>query len=129
MKNNLAGPSNVILVPDDKEIQNIFLQSVTMAVYVLILIFAFRNTFKYVIRKQRYKLLPVVLLYVFGSLICVTRIVQHCISFTYLQYTGIWTCNEIADGFSVCVGVSQVLSLAELLLTIWLFKIDLCRDT
>ena len=64
-----------IRVPADMTVQNILLQSVTIAIYSAILMFAMRNTIKYVIRKQRYKLLPVVLLYLFGSLICITRIV------------------------------------------------------
>jgi hypothetical protein len=73
-----------IRVPADMTVQNIILQSVTIAIYSAILMFAMRNTIKYVFRKQRYKLLPVVLLYLFGSLICITRIVQHCVSFEYL---------------------------------------------
>jgi hypothetical protein len=51
----------------------------------------------------------------------VSRILQHAFSFEFLTNYIIRFMNNLSDGFSVCIGISQVIVVAEIVYVMELF--------
>lgn len=100
----------------------------TLLLYLVLLLLALHNIAKYLYSKQRYKVYPITVFYLFSLLLCFARVVQHSESFKYYMNTKIAYANSMADGFSICIGLSQLLVVLELILTIRLYKVELVTD-
>lgn len=53
------------------------------------------------------------------------RIIQHSMSFNWLMNYRLRLLNSLNDGFSVCIGISQVVVVAEIVFAMELFKLEI----
>lgn len=65
------------------------------------------------------------LFYLFAVLLSVGRIYQHACTFHWLVNYKLRFLNNLCDGFSVCIGISQVIVIAEIVYAMQLFKIEM----
>ena len=76
----------------------------------------------FLILKQRYKEFSVTIYYIFFVSLFVARIIQTCFSFDWINNRRIKTAIVGADSFSVCIGLSQVMLIADLIITMQYFE-------
>jgi len=60
----------------------------------------------YIILKQRYKEMSIILYYIHFTGLFVSRIAMTCYQFSYISSEQIKLAEVAADGFSVCIGLS-----------------------
>jgi hypothetical protein len=101
------------------------IQITDIVLYSLLLIYVLHNTYKYLWIKRRYKVLTHALFYAFAIMLAVGRIYQHACSFNWLSTYKLRFLNNMCDGFSVCIGISQVVVVAELVFAMELFKTEM----
>jgi undecaprenyl pyrophosphate phosphatase UppP len=63
--------------------------------------------------------------YLFAILLSLGRITQHSLSFTFLVNQLLRTLNNINDGFSICIGISQIIVITEIVFSMQLFQIEI----
>jgi len=63
--------------------------------------------------------------YIFCSILCIIRIVQHSLSFNYYIDLKILYVNSFANGMSVGIGLSQLTIVIELVLNLQLYRDEL----
>ena len=96
--------------------------------YLALLGFGLHNTFRYLLLKQRYKVFPLVFFYVFATSLCVVRILQHCYSVLFYEDPINASLNSMANGFSICIGLSQLIVVVELVITIQMYQKELLAE-
>lgn len=101
---------------------NILLRSCLLLVYGGLLAWTVYNIVMYLILKQRYKEYSILLYYSFFTALFVVRIVQTCLQFGYINNARIKSCIVAADGFSVCIGLSHVALIGELIISLQYFE-------
>ena len=89
------------------------------------LIFVLHNTYQYLVVKKRYKVMTHTIFYSFAILVALGRIIQHSLSFHYLVNEKLRTFNNLNDGFSVCIGISQVVVVSEIAFAMQIFLTEL----
>ena len=104
---------------------NFAIQVTAIALYSVMLMALLHNFYHYLILKKRYKVLTHLLFYSFAILLSIGRIMQRGYSFTYLISPIIIYLNELNDSFSVCIGVSQVVVVSEMVVSMWLLQTEL----
>jgi hypothetical protein len=104
----------VPLSPEWKFKVNIGYQTLAILLYSIVLIFVLHNTYKYLIVKKRYKVMTHSIFYSFAILVALGRITQHSLSFHFMVNEFLRALNNLNDGFSVCIGISQVVVVSEL---------------
>ena len=83
------------------------------------------NTYQYLVVKKRYKVMTHTIFYSFAILVALGRIIQHSLSFHYLVNEKLRTFNNLNDGFSVCIGISQVVVVSEIAFAMQIFLTEL----
>jgi undecaprenyl pyrophosphate phosphatase UppP len=63
--------------------------------------------------------------YLFAILLSLGRITQHSLSFTFLVNQLLRTLNNINDGFSICIGISQIIVITEIVFSMQLFQTEI----
>ena len=89
------------------------------------MIFVLHNTYQYLVVKKRYKVMTHTIFYSFAILVALGRIIQHSLSFHYLVNEKLRTFNNLNDGFSVCIGISQVVVVSEIAFAMQIFLTEL----
>lgn len=119
-------PFGDIAVPENDYVETWVIQIITILLYSIVLMFAAINTWKYVISKKRWQVVPIALFYLFATLLAIVRIIMHVIELVDMYYLNkkIQVCNQVADAFSVCIGISQLHVIMELIFTIQLFRAE-----
>ena len=118
-------PDKVLVPPGWHTTYNIAFQSATIFAYSLLLIYLLHNSYKYLFKLKRYTVLTHTVFYSFAILLAIGRIYQHACAFEYLTNYKIRLLNGLDDGFTVCVGISQVVVIAEIVFAMELFKQEL----
>jgi len=88
-----------IKVQPQQYARNDITQTCTILIYFYQLNFALHNSYKYLLKKQRYKVVPVMIFYFFAVCLCLTRILQHAFSYKYYVKDIILHLNFFADNF------------------------------
>ena len=89
------------------------------------MIFVLHNTYQYLVVKKRYKVMTHTIFYSFAILVALGRIIQHSLSFHYLVNEKLRALNNLNDGFSVCIGISQVVVVSEIAFAMQIFLTEL----
>jgi len=101
---------------------NILLRSTTLCIYGGFLGWTLFSIVMYLILRQRYKEISIMLYYIHFTGLCVSRIVQTCFQFMYVSSDRIKSAIMVADGFSVCIGLSQVALIGDLIISLQYFE-------
>ena len=104
---------------------NIAIQVFAILLYSVLLIYVLHNTYVYLWLKKKYEVLTHTVFYFFAIMLASCRIVQHSMSFNWLMNYRLRLLNSLNDGFSVCIGISQVVVVAEIVLAMELFKLEI----
>ena len=57
-----------------QHVKNDITQTFTMLIYLYLLSFALHNSYRYLLKKQRYKVIPLMIFYLFAVCLCLARI-------------------------------------------------------
>ena len=104
---------------------NILIQTFSIFLYSLVLIFTLHNTYRYLVINKRYKVLTHSMFYMFAILLSVGRITQHSLSYDFLVNQLLRTLNNMNDGFSICIGISQIIVITEIVFSMQLFQTEI----
>jgi hypothetical protein len=104
---------------------NFVIQVLAIVFYSVMLFALLHNFYFYLILKKRYKVLTHDLFYFFAILLAIFRILQHAFSFNYFYSPLAVYLNELNDGFSVCIGVSQIVVVSEMVVSMQLLEKEL----
>lgn len=118
----------VVAVPTDPQWKynvNLAMQITVMVLYSVLLVYVLHNTYRYLVLAKRYKVLTHALFYTFAVMLAIARIYQHASSFDYLTNYKLRFLNNLSDGFSVCIGISQVIVISELYYAMELLQAEL----
>ena len=103
--------------------ETIIVRSATLLIYFLLLVMAVHNTVRYLIYKHRYREFAVMVFYFFTYILISARICQYSVQLTtYLMSQKIRDFIVLADGCSVCLGLSQVALVCDIIITLQLFR-------
>ena len=127
------GPAGsvVIEIPPDSfhQAMNVLLRIATLIIYGALLAQTVFHVVKYVIFKKRYKEFSTVTYYLSVLGLFATRIVQTVLQFSYINSDPIKTAIVVADGFAVCVGLSQIALIGDLIITLQYYEAQgACQD-
>jgi len=87
--------------------ETVIVRTVTLCIYVTILVLTIHNTIRYIIFKRRYKEFSICIFYIFAYLLIISRVLQYTINFTtMLMSQAIKDFIVVSDGCSVCIGLS-----------------------
>jgi hypothetical protein len=112
-------------VPADQQAFNVLIQITAIALYSILLVFILHNTYKYLWARQRYRVITHSMFYTFALCLVIGRIYEHLKSFSYYVTYYLRFLNNMCDGFSICIGISQVVVVAEIVFAMELFKTEM----
>lgn len=112
-------------VPDDQRRFNGLIQVVALMLYTALLMYVLHNTYRYLWVRGRYKIITHSMFYTFAMLLALCRILEHSLSFQYYVTYKLRFLNNMADGFSICIGIAQVVVVAEIVFAMELFKTEM----
>jgi hypothetical protein len=118
-------PTIDIMVEPDQQMMNNLIQATALVLYGALLIYLLHNVYKYLWVRKRYKVITHSMFYTFALCMTVTRLIEHIASFRYFITYFLRFLNNMADGFSICVGISQVVVIAEIVYAMELFKTEM----
>ena len=119
---NHSYSENHFEVPANVYWYNFAIQVLAIVSYSVMLFALLHNFYFYLVLKKRYKVLTHDLFYFFAILLATGRILQHAFSFNYFFSQLTIYLNELNDGFSVCIGISQIVVVSEMVVSIQLLE-------
>ena len=101
------------------------IQIFAIILYLIVLVYNLHNTYKYLVINKRYKVLTHSLFYTFAISLSIGRIIQHANQFSWLSNHFLKCLNQMNDGFSICIGISQIIVICEIVFAMQLFQTEL----
>ena len=111
-------------VPDDPMHfwLNFTLRVGVLFIYGFFLFWTVYNIINYLVIKKRYKEFAIILYYTFFFALFVARIVQTIYEFEVINDHRVKNCIVASDGFSVVIGLTQVLLIGDLIISLQCFE-------
>ena len=99
------------------------LRSVALGIYSIFTLVLLHNLVRYLLIKKMYREISIVIFYFFSFPLICARFTEILIAFDeYLIDNRIISAIAVADGATVCIVLSQVCLVADLTITLQLFK-------